>query len=270
MNGRPPGRPSFLERIKMAWNRPNELKAPPKKDGSAKLIAFLSLGAIAAAIGIALFCFGNKSTIGVAKHDKNKAIPSAVPLKTKQGSNAIHKAFAKTGDDKLDAALANFERVEPPAISRPNMPPVPDHYTNHWFKSGTEQVMSWIFTTQLGDCPMPIPRLTDEERKNLVADLMSPNEINDSDDDMTKYAKEMVNTAKKEMMQYIHDGGDPDDFLQYYYDELNKAHQYRMEAINQGELVFEEDPELAKDFVGKVNERLAEQGIREISIKDFE
>lgn len=254
----------------MAWNRPSEVKAQPKKTGSSKLIVYLLLGAIVAGGLLVLFIIGDKPAIETAKTGKTKSIPSAVPAKVKRDTNAVHKTFAKTGNDKLDVALTNLEKVELPAIIRPNLPPVPDHYTNHWFKSGTEQVMSWIFTTQLGDSPMPIPRLTEAERKSLVSDLMSPNEIKDNDDDMTKYAKEMVNAAKKEMMQYIHDGGDPDDFLKHYYEELKKAHEYRMEAIRQGELVYEEDPELAKDFVTKVNERLTEQGIRTIDVNDFE
>lgn len=253
----------------MAWNRPSEVKAQPKKTGSGKLIAYVSLGAIAIGVCVALFCLTDKPARRAEKSNKSKTIQSAIPAKVKLATNAVHKTFVKTGNEKLDAALTKLESVDLPSINRPKLPPVPDHYTNHWFKSGTEQIMSWVFTTELGTPPMPIPKLSDKERQELVSVLIGKSEISEDDDEMTQYAKEAVNAAKKEMMQFIKDGGDPDDFLAFYYNQLELAWQYREQARVQGFDLTEEDPELGQQFLAKINESLRERGIRELTNRDF-
>ena len=124
--------------------------------------------------------------------------------------------------------------------------------------------MSWVFTVEPGDPPPPIMPIGIEARKNLAAILISKNEIKDSDSDRVAFSKEQVDRAKKEMAKYIGDGGDPDEFLQYYREELKLAFNKRRDAMEQIEEVAEEDPELAKDLRKKVNEYLESQGIKKI------
>lgn len=130
--------------------------------------------------------------------------------------------------------------------------------------------MSWIFTTEVGDMPMPIPPISKEDRENIVAMLISKNEIKDTDSERVKDCKEQVQLAKKEMIKYLKEGGDPDDFLQYYYQELKSSFELRQDAIRLAEELYEEDPEAGSEYVDKINERFADQGIKPIRKEQFE
>ena len=183
------------------------------------------------------------------------------------------KVKPKTVDDAM-ANLGEYTRPEiKPATNAvrklDNFSPEEwNRLTNCTFKTGVEQLMSWVFTATPGFPPMPIPNLTQEERDTLVAVLISKNTINENDSDDVKAAKEIVDQAKKEMAKFIREGGDPDEFLQYYYEELETAYRYRNEAIDQLEQLAEEDPDLAKEFGKKVNEKLAADGIAKIDVND--
>jgi mevalonate kinase len=72
------------------------------------------------------------------------------------------------------------------------------------------------------------------------------------------------------MIEYIKQGGDPDEFLQYYFKELKSAFELRNEAVSQISEVWEENPELAKQFLQKVNEKFTEEGIKLINQEEFE
>ena len=117
--------------------------------------------------------------------------------------------------------------------------------------------------------PMPIPNLTQEERDTLVAVLISKNEILPADNEHVAMAKTQVDAAKKEMIKFIKEGGDPDEFLRYYYDELDRAFEYRCMAVEQVESAAEEDPELAYEVGLKINEKLASEGIMSINLKSM-
>ena len=171
----------------------------------------------------------------------------------------------------MEAAMERLSKPEKPPIKLRTLTPEEwDQLTNRTFKTGTEQLMSWVFSTEPGDMPMPIPRISEEDRKNIVGILISKNEIKDSDSERTIECKEAVAAAKKEMMHYLREGGDPDDFLQYYSQELKRAFEVRSEAISQIQEVWDEDPELGKEFLDKINERLKEEGIKEIKREQFE
>ena len=66
------------------------------------------------------------------------------------------------------------------------------------------------------------------------------------------------------MRKFITQGGDPDEFLQYYFSQLRHAFEFRNEAQQQYYDLQEEDPELAEDFAKKVNKRFDEKGIKRI------
>ena len=181
------------------------------------------------------------------------------------------KKTVKTARDALDN-LGEFEHAQvvqsaPPQPSAEFTPVEWDSLTNRIFHSGTEQVMSWLFTCELGSMPMPMPNLTPDERANLAAVLVSKNVILPADNDHVAYAKSQVDAAKREMVKYIKQGGDPDDFLRYYYEELNRAFEYRCMAVEQIESVAEEDIDLAREVGQKINEKLASEGIKTINIE---
>ena len=91
------------------------------------------------------------------------------------------------------------------------------------------------------------------------------------DDDRLANLKEDINFAKKEMASYIAQGGDPDDFLQYYFKELNRAFECRNEVRDQISQVYEEcDRDFAREFRKKANAMLSERGIKTLPLSDFE
>ena len=146
-----------------------------------------------------------------------------------------------------------------------------ERLTNRVFKTGTDQLISWVCQVTPGDMPMPIPPLSDEEKKNMLAILMSKIPSNEKDDERLSTLKEDVNFAKKEMASYIAEGGDPDEFLQYYFKELKRAFDYRNEIISQVNQIYEDgDRELAREFRKRANAILAERGIRTVPLSDFE
>ena len=228
-------------------------------------------GAFVVLLASAVFFFFSRKEMPTT--DKGKAtrkssvaeVAPAVSRKTTEGNLPQTKARS------IEAAMERLSTPEKTPIKlRALTPEEWDQLTNRTFKTGTEQLMSWVFSTEPGDMPMPIPRISDEDRKNIVGILISKNEIKDSDSERTIECKEAVAAAKREMMQYLKEGGDPDDFLQYYSQELKRAFEMRNEAVNQVQEVWDEDPELGKEFLDKINERFKEEGIKEIKKEQFE
>lgn len=143
--------------------------------------------------------------------------------------------------------------------------------TNRTFDSGVEQMMGWVFSTVPGQPPMPIPRISDEDRKNLVGILLSPNNVKDGDSENVAFRKQSVALAKKEMMKYIRDGGDPDEFLKYYHNELKLAYEFRFEAERMARKEFEESgAEAGRALCEKINEKLSSEGILLLDTDELE
>ena len=99
---------------------------------------------------------------------------------------------------------------------------------------------------------------------------INKNEVNEEDNENTKYCKEMVALAKKELIQYIKEGGDITGFLTYYRDQLKEAyHSYNsarrmvLEAYR-----TESDRELCDLYLNKINEELSHKGIKKITVPD--
>lgn len=135
------------------------------------------------------------------------------------------------------------------------------------FKTGMEQVMSWIFTTELGSAPPPLPSLSKKEMQNIVAILLSKNEVTEEDSERTAMAKNVVEQAKKELKQYLKDGGDPQSFLTFYHNELKKASDEWKDAQKLVLQSLKEDgAEAGLAFAEEVNKKLAEKGIKRVKI----
>lgn len=143
-------------------------------------------------------------------------------------------------------------------------------YTNHYFETGVEQVMGWIFACQPGMMAPLLPAITDEEKRNIAAILISKSVIKPTDDDKAIAVKQAVNQAKKEMMRFIKEGGDPQEFLEYYHEQLRMASNFRDIAFVQVQEAYEEDPELGRELLSKVNEKLDSEGIVTISESEIE
>ena len=141
----------------------------------------------------------------------------------------------------------------------------PNHKSD--FSTGVEQVMGWIFTTELGDSPPPLPDLSASERKRIVEILLAKNPVEEEDSEKTAEAKEMVSAAKKELMKYLKQGGDMDDFLTFYRNELVKAQEQREDAKRLvRDVAREGDDEMTVQFPKEVNGKLAERGIKAVEL----
>lgn len=255
----------------MAWNRPTEKKIETKRaPGKWRGAAAGLLAVCAIAVGAWFFFAGGGRDGASAKARGDKAIKDAAPARVRQTPAKSPKQVQKP--KTVEEALANIAEKPKTEIKRREISPEEwNRLTNRVFKTGTEQLLSWVCQVTPGDMPMPIPHLDDEEKKNLVAILFSKNPVKEGDSERIANLKQDVDYAKKEMAKYIREGGDPDEFLQYYFKELKNAFEYRNEVLSQiSELYEDGDRELARAFAKKANEILAEKGIRTVAREEFD
>ena len=136
------------------------------------------------------------------------------------------------------------------------------------YENTTEQILTHIFMREVGDPPPPITMLNipERERENLIAILMSKNPITDEDSDDHALAKETIALAKKEMIEYLKTGGTPEEFFTYYYNKLESAYNERKMANVMMMKSLKENPEIVVEFTERINEKLREKGIKELSL----
>lgn len=134
-------------------------------------------------------------------------------------------------------------------------------------RGAVEQVMLQIFSRDRGDMPMPLPDyLPENEMRRLTEILLDTHEISDKDAESVKLSKEILNTAKEAMRKYIKEGGEPEDFIVDYHEELERSFYTRNDAqLFVHKMIADgEDPEIVEAFVEKTNQKLDEQGIKRI------
>lgn len=254
----------------MAWNRPKEVQSAKCEARSAKnrlRRVCLALGVLCIVVGGATWLLWPEGGRGEGVAAKGRGrIHEVKPAKAKVLPEEKSAKKPKGRPKTVEEAVAQVEEAPKPVMKMRRLSPEEwDRLTNRTFKTGTEQLMSWVFSTTPGDMPMPIPNISEEDRQNLVSILISKNKIAEKDDEKTAFCKEQVDLAKKEMAKYIGDGGDPDDFLQYYFQELKLAFDKRNDAISTLQETGEEDPELAELMRVEINKKFEEQGIKAIN-----
>ena len=144
--------------------------------------------------------------------------------------------------------------------------PIPETPTNRLYATSLEQVMDWIFTCEVGNPPPLLPPMSLFDQMHLAEILIRDNPILDSDSDKAAESKEMMKIAKKEFMDFLKEGGNPDDFLPYYHGQLVAAHEEYKIARQSIVEIIRNDPDIAVDYIKKVNERLSEKGIKNVKI----
>ena len=255
------------------WNRSRqsaecEVRSAKRSHGAWCLV----LGAFCLVIGLGVWLLWPEGERGeVAATSERGRIKEAKPAKARSAEREVRSA-KKPKPKTVEEAMANIEEKPKPEIKKRELSPEEwNRLTNRVFKTGTEQLMSWICQITPGDMPMPIPNLDEEEKRNLAAILISKNPVKEGDSERLANLKQDVDYAKKEMAKYIGEGGDPDDFLQYYFKELKHAFEYRNEVVSQiGELYESGEKELAREFRKKANEMLTEKGIKTVDLSEFE
>ena len=246
------------------WNRPSSTRPPVQKKPSALRGVVAGLVVVVLALAGAWYFLGDSLTSAEPKAKKTKTIKDVKPAAT------IPQAKKERVKPKsVDDALANISENAQPLKIKPAAEPVNlRRYTNQVFNTGVEQLMSWVVSVVPGDMPFPMPEIADDDHNNLVGILISPNKVKESDDEHTVAVKGAVERMKKEMLKYLKEGGDPDEFLQYYNKELERMFSFRNDATDEYQNLKQEDPEMAEEFRKKVNEKLEAEGIRKVYKED--
>ncbi len=208
---------------------------------------------------------GNKSkpvTRGIAKTTVKTPKTNDVP-KTVEPPPVKRTTVTEWRDKDIpeDKKLAAYEKSLQES-------PLPNTSSNRLFRSGLEQVMGWVFTTEVGEMPPPLPHVADFDIVHLQEILNSKCEIKDTDTEKEVDAKQTVEFAKEELKKYLEKGGTPDEFLAYYHDQLKAAFQHRRMVMDEVIKVMRDDPELGEDFLKEANKGLAEKGIKEVVIPE--
>ena len=144
------------------------------------------------------------------------------------------------------------------------------HVAYQPFKTCTEQVMDWIFNCSVGDDPPPfVPPLDPGEMANIEAILDRTNEVIDEDTPDTAARKQMVELAKKELKEYLAQGGNAADFLHYYHQQLVNAYELRLDASRVvKEFARDAEPAEVRKFLEQTNKALADKGIGPVMLSD--
>ena len=79
----------------------------------------------------------------------------------------------------------------------------------------------------------------------------------------------MVERAKRELKEYLAQGGNAADFLHFYYNELQNAYELRLEASKTvRQFAHNSDPETARKYLEATNKELAKKGIAPVMLSD--
>jgi hypothetical protein len=262
----------------MGWNGHNvaETKSKStqaKRDQQSKQFlctrTFVACLIVLVAAALAIFFVKNnevkptKAEQHISKPQKSKVpkdvttVTDKTPIKNERDTK-IARIKAMTPEERLEFLYEE-------AKNRPlDMTPS----TNKVFKTGIEQVMSWIFSTRLGDPPPPLPQITIFDEVHLAEIIIADNPILETDSARVKECKEMVALAKKELVKFIKEGGDVEEFLTYYRDQLREAHHEYVAAQRKIINAYKEgiEPEVCRAYADQINAELAEKGIKQFEV----
>lgn len=136
------------------------------------------------------------------------------------------------------------------------------------YRNATEQLLLQTFGREVGLAPFPPLKIPKKDMEKLVDILISDNPAEEGESADTAVAKEVISAAKAEMKKFIKNGGNPNDFFEYYHGILMQAYSKRRMA--QQEILRiahkEKDPELARMMQREVNERLEKEGIKPLKL----
>ena len=254
------------------WNRPKPADAAGKRNrGEQRNVRLKGLAAgliVVVGAAVAWWFLGGGSALVAEDGDGtvSRRIKEAKSAKGKVRVEKKRREVVKTGDRMKDALAEVEASSELVTISAPpkREAKITNSRANRFYKNGVEQLLNWVAMTEPGDMPMPMPFLSEEDKADLVNILSIPCSIKDDDDDYLKSLKESVNYGKKEMANFVADGGEPDEFFSHYFEQLKQAYETHSEAQTAYGKMVEEDAELAPQFREKVNEMLAQKGIKPI------
>ena len=137
------------------------------------------------------------------------------------------------------------------------------------FSSGLEEQLSWIFDTEVGDAPpVFLPPLSKWDSSSVGDILAREIVISDDDSERDKQSKMRMIEVKRALKEYIDAGGKVEGFIEHYHSFLKQANAQWKDAKRSVIDLYrtERDPNLLKSYIIKVNEGLAEKGIKPITL----
>ncbi len=261
----------------MAWSKPEwnaPMGAKPEQTPTPRKHLNLRLAGVLAGVIVVLGAF----TAWFVLDPGPQPAPAPEPKKTvkpkKSASRPVvkpkpmpkpempKKAVAHPAAPGVRGADITTEARETAYVKQLVETPLPNTFSNRLFRSGLEQVMGWVFTTEVGDMPPPLPMIPDHDLAHLEEILNSKSAITENDTERQADAKETVDFAKQELKKFLEKGGTPDEFLAYYHDQLKVAYERRRLVESQAIQVMQEDPELVDAFLEKANKNLVKDGIK--------
>ena len=137
------------------------------------------------------------------------------------------------------------------------------------FSSGLEEQLSWVFNTEVGDAPpVFLPPLSKWDSRSVGDILAREIVISDDDSERDKQSKMRMMEVKRALKEYIDAGGKAEGFIEHYHSFLKQANAQWKDAKRSVIDLYrtERDPNLLKSYIIKVNEGLAEKGIKPITL----
>lgn len=262
----------------MSWNGSNGASAPKQKPvNGARAVSKGAIAGVIVVLGAAAALYflmpaSAPTPKASAPKEKSTAIAEVAPAEAGPAEVEVEEAPVKKIDPEKAARAAKLKAMSPEErleflFEEAKKKPIDfTTTTNRPFATGTEQVMSWIFTTRVGNMPPPMPKMSIRDEAHLAEILMADNPILEGDSENVQIAKEAVELAKKEAIEFVKQGGDVQEFLEYYRGVLVEAHQEWQASQKAVMQVIREEPELAADYIETVNKRLAEKGIKPVNI----
>ena len=219
------------------------------------------------AVGAAVWLWQKGKPTSDTVPEKKKTIAKEKDA-TKEKAVTETNAIPKTAKPK-EVAMKSLTTEEQAAIRLEKLESKPLDLTvqsNRVFGTGTEQIMAWVFMTEVGELPPPLPKIPDSEMVHFTEILLSENKVGNADSEKTAQAKEMVQAVKKELAEFIKNGGAAKDFFEYYRGELVQAYETR-KTVKQSVLkILKEEPSIVLDYLDEVNKELEGKGIKKITL----
>lgn len=250
--------------------------ATPAKNRFPSVPILLGIAVLATVVLFFVFRPKNAPDDGKKRLVRQTVSAPAVPVKadeTPKADEAVHSPSAKPREDAPETEIAK-PAVTPkprPVVAVPQIKAVETVQTEQppprrkpIFTNAAEQVLGWIVSKRLGDMPPPIPRLPPDEK--ILETLNSVIEIQEGDDERIAELKENVAYAKEEMRKFMQEGGTAQEFVKYYHQQLQKAHQEWLAEQREFLRLRKEEPEKAMGYAEEANKRLAEKGIKPLVI----
>ena len=268
----------------MAWNRPtsNTVDAtsssrPAGRGRKPGLKHGILAGAIIVVLGaLCCFIFSGNETRQDAASTKGRGLikevaPAAAPkpreLTAEEKEQLEHPGMVKAPNGVWHPKGIPFD----PKWTRPH-----GVVTNSWglrsrsaANNATEQILINVFSRERGDVPPMLPaRIPEREWKTMAETLIARSEVDETDTTLTALQKGLLNDVKAELRECLKKGGNVEDFIADYEDELKRCYIKRMDMrtflsdmVKNGD-----DPALIRDMTAKLNEKLEAEHIKPLDV----